>query len=268
MLAAYVHTLRESFNRRMALVLIGLAFLTAFLIIHFVPLKQMNDGTSWSAGRILSGPASLVVPAIMAAEVRITGGLWLLLAIFASTPLLVSMMEKGWVELTLTKGVPRWQIMLGAYLGGITLYAATLAVATLPAATWWWIKTGIGVKPLVVAILFQILAFGALMALGALACITRTGVAIPIILCVVVDFVSPVLATRQQGLFTLITSDWGRGLINGLYYILPKNFEVVTTSERYIQFHSVGSWMPFWSTGIFIVVTLGLAMWLLHRKSL
>jgi ABC-type transport system involved in multi-copper enzyme maturation permease subunit len=269
MFAAYLNTLRESVNRRMALVLIGMAILVAYLIFHFITLKPMPNGDPMVfLGRMAVGPASLAGPAVLAQEVRMTGSLWLFLAIFAATPLLVSALEKGWVELTFTKGVPRWRVFMGAYLGGLTLYAATLGVATLPTALWLWAKTGVGVFPLVVAIGLQVFGFAALMALAALVCTTRTGVALPIILAVLVDFLSPFLANRDKTFFFFITSDWARGIINWVYRILPKNSEIVGTSESYLQFHTLGHSWPYWSTGVFIVATLGLTMWLLHRKSL
>ncbi len=269
MFAAYLNTLRESVNRRMALVLIGMGVLMAVILMVLLTIKPLPNGQSMILlGHRMLGPAEIAVPAAMVAEVQITGGLWLFLAIFASTPLLVSMMEKGWVELTLTKGVSRWQVLLGAYFGGLSLYAATLAVATIPPAVWLYFKTGVGFTSIIVAILVQVYAFGALLALVALACMTRTGSAVPIMLAIVVDILSPVLASRERGLFELITSDFWRGLINWVYRILPKDFEIVSAAQTYIQFHKLGPWWPFWSTGIFTLVILAVTIWVLHRKSL
>ncbi|MFZ0820955.1 MAG: hypothetical protein WAM91_12860 [Candidatus Acidiferrales bacterium] len=269
MFAAYLHTVRESINRRMALVLIGMGILMAvILILVFKVVTLPNGQTVILLGRHMLGPAEFAVPAAMVQEVQITGGLWLFLAIFGSTPLIVSMMEKGWVELTLTKGVARWRVLLGAYFGGLTLYAATLTVATIPPAVWLYFKTGVGFQSLIVAILIQVFAFGALLSVVALACMTRTGAAVPIMLAVLVDILSPVLATREHGLFQVITSDFWRGLISWIYRVLPKDFEIVGAAQNYIQFHKLGPWWPFWSTGVFTLVTLGLTMWLLHRKSL
>lgn len=269
MLAAYLHSVRESVNRRMALVLFGLAILFAVILFIVIKVTPLPDGTSMIfLGKHMLGPASLAVPAALVAEVQITGGLWLLLAIFASSPLLVSTMEKGWVELTFTKGVPRWKILMGSYFGGLTLYAMTLTLAMVPAAIYLWVKTGVGIQHLLVAIVFETFGFGALMALASLVTLTQTGVALPIIIAVFVDLFSPVLANRERGLFTVISSAGWRSVITFFYRILPKNFEIVAACENYIQYGKVGPWMPFWSTGIFIVVVLGLTMWLLHRKSL
>jgi hypothetical protein len=270
MFAAYMHSVRESVNKRMALVLIGLALLFAVLfafLIHVTPL-QPKDLSMVFLGKRALGPASLAVPAAMSAEVSITGGLWLFLAIFASVPLLVSALEKGWVELTLTKGVARWKVLLGCYFSGLTLYAATLLVAMVPTALWLWIKTGISCKALLVAILIETLGFASLMSLAAYASLTRTGAALPIMLAIFVDILSPVLAGREQGLFQVVTSNWARGLLNWTYKILPKSSELVNAATGYIQFGSIKNWFPFWTTGVFIVVMMGLTIWTLHRKNL
>ena len=269
MLAAYIHSVRESVNRRMALVLIGFAVLMAYLITRIIVIKPLPDGTSMLfMGRQMLGPSSLAVPAVLANIVKITGGLWLFLAIFASVPLLVSTLEKGWVELTLTKGVARWRVMLGAFMGGLTLYAATLSVASLPTAIYLWAKTGIGFQPLLVAILLETFAFSSLLAIAALTTLTQTGAALPIIFAVVIDFLSPLLMNREHTFYLLISSNFGRGIIEWIYRILPKNMEIVTASENYIQFHKIGLAWPFWTTGVFVAAIMGLTIYLLHRKSL
>ena len=270
MFAAYMHSVREAVNKRMALVLIGMALLFAVLfyfIISVTPL-QPKDLSTVFMGKHALGPASLAVPAAMSAEVNITGGLWLFLSIFASVPLLVSSLEKGWVELTLTKGVARWKVLLGCYFSGLTLYAATLCVAMVPTALWLWVKTGVSCKALLVAILIETLGFASLMSLAAYAVLTRTGAALPIMIAIFVDILSPVLANREQGLFTVVTSNWARGILNWAYKILPKPFDLVNAATGYIQFGSIKYWYPFWTTGVFIVVVMGITMWMLHRKNL
>nr|HEV7955348.1 hypothetical protein [Candidatus Acidoferrales bacterium] len=270
MFAAYMHSVREAVNRRMALVLIGLAVLFAVLFYFLFTIKTVEpkDLSMIFLGKRMLGPASLAVPAALSAEVSITGGLWLFLSIFASVPLLVSSLEKGWVELTLTKGVARWKVLMGCYLSGLTLYAMTLCVAMIPTALWLWIKTGVSFKALLVAIVIESLGFASLMSLAAFASLTRTGAALPIMLAIFVDILSPVLADREQGLFSLITASWARGLINWIYRILPKPFGLLNAATGYIQFGSIKDWFPFWTTGVFIVALMGITMWMLHRKNL
>ena len=269
MFAAYIHSVRESVNKRMALVLIGMALLFAVILFLIINIKPMQDGTSMIfLGQHMLGPATLAAPAAYSSEVSITGGLWLFLAIFASVPLLVSMLDKGWVELTLTKGVARWKVLLGCYFSGLTLYVLTLCVAMLPTAVWLWMKTGVSFRPLLVAILIETLGFASLLSLAAFASITRTGAALPIMIAIFMDLLSPVLANRDKGLFTLISSGFWRGVITWAYRILPKPYDLVTAGTDYIQYGTHGSWYPFWTTGLFLVVVMGTTMWMLERKSL
>jgi hypothetical protein len=269
MFAAYIHSVRESINKRMALVLVGLGILFAVILFLFITIRPLPDGTSMIfLGPHMLGPATLAVPAAQSEEVKTTGTLWLFLAIFAAVPLLVSALEKGWVELTLTKGVARWKILLGCYFSGLTLYAATLCVAMLPTAFYLWAKTGVGVKPLLIGILIETFGFASLMSLATFASLTRTGASLPIMIAVFMDILAPVLSNRKQILFSLITSSRWQAVFDWAYKILPKPSEVMSASTSYIQLGSIGGWYPIWTTGIFTVVILGITMVLLQRKNL
>jgi hypothetical protein len=269
MLAAYLHSMRESVNKRMALVLIGMALLFTvifFFIFQIRPLQPKNLSMILMGGHML-GPATLAVPAAMSAEIQQTGALWLLLGIFGATPLFVSAMEKGWVELTFTKGTGRWRLLLGVYFSGLTVYATALLVALVPTAIWLWARTGVGCKPLLFAILLEVLGFASLMALAALCSLPRTGASIPIMAAVLVFILSPLLAERKNTFYLLFTSNWSRAIVDWSYRILPKPSEITGAAIKYTQMGSIGSWFPIWSTGVFIIVTMGLTIWLLHRKS-
>ena len=198
MIAAYLNSLLEAVNRRMALVLAGVALLVAGVFLWIVQMKPLPDGTSVILlGNNFLGPAILAVPAVFRAEIQQTGALWLLLAIFAAAPLLSSSVEKGWLELTFSKGTSRWQIFLGRFLGGLTLYFLTFLLATFPVALRLWWKTGVGPLPLAVALLIQTFSFAALLAVVALATLPQKGMALPIMAAVAVWFISPILAWRQ-----------------------------------------------------------------------
>jgi hypothetical protein len=69
-------------------------------------------------------------------------------------------------------------------------------------------------------------------------------------------------------LFSLITSNWWRGVFNWAYRILPKPSELMGASTDYIQFGNIANWYPFWTTGLFVVVMMGITFWVLERKSL
>ena len=79
---------------------------------------------------------------------------------------------------------------------------------------------------------------------------------------------SPFLARRDTTFYRMFNWKGSRWLIDWVYRILPKTSEIAGQALTYIQDHKIESWWPFWSTGVFIVVTMGLTIWMLHRKNL
>src|ERR1700683_763419 len=268
MIASYPNSLLEAVNRRMALVLAGVALLIAGVFLWIVQMKPLPDGTSVILlGTNFLGPATLAAPAVFRAEIQQTGALWLLLAIFAAAPLLSSSVEKGWLELPFSKGTSRWQIFLGRFLGGLTLYFLTFLLATFPVALRLWWKTGVGPLPLAVALLIQTFSFAALLAVVALATLPQKGMALPIMAAVAVWFISPLLASRRDIFDSFFASHFARGSLDWAYRILPKCSELEKMCATFIQDGRIATWWPLWSTAVFLAATLGLSMWLLERKS-
>jgi ABC-type transport system involved in multi-copper enzyme maturation permease subunit len=268
MLAAYIFALRDSFNRRMALVLTGLSVVLAIVFIWIVKVKFLRGPVVFLGPRMFWA-ADRGVPSVLTIVMEFTSGvLWILLAILAAAPVLSSTLEKGWVELTLSKGTSRWQILLGSYFAGVTMYFTAVVVAITPIAFYLWWQTKVSSWPLSVSILLQTLSFAALLAIAAFATLPRLGAVLPILFAMAVYIVSAILAQRERMLYQFLTSRWSHVILDGLYRILPKTSELSGTAARYIQGEGITSWWPLWSTGIFIVGTLSLTAWLLHRKSL
>ena len=267
MFAAYLNSLNESINRRMALVAFGLAIIIAIVFNWGVHLKPIGTDFMVVLGNHPMGPASLAVPALFASEAKFTGFIWLVVGIFAAVPVIASTLDKGWLELTLSKGTARWRILLGSYFGGITIYLCTIAVAALPLAFRLWLVTGIGPKPLLIAILIQTVGFAALVALAMFATIPQLSSALAMVLSLVVWIASPYLAQRQDTFYTLFTSNFSRGIIEWMYRILPKTSELDSLSANYITDGHLTSWWPIWSTMVFTLVVISLTLYLLRRKS-
>ena len=268
MLAAYIFSLRDAFNRRMALVMVGLSIVLA-IVFNFIIHVKFLPGPIIFLGPRLFWTAEIAVPSIMTIVLEFTGGvLWVLLAILAAAPILSSTLEKGWAELTLSKGTSRWQILLGSYLAGVTIYFIAVVVAVTPIALRLWWQTRVSSWPLAVSILLQTFTVAALLALAAFATLPRLGAVLPILLAMVIFIVSAILAQRERLLYVFMTSSWTHFLFDWMYRILPKTSELSGMASGYIHGGGITSWWPVWSTGVFVVATLSLTAWLLRRKSL
>jgi ABC-type transport system involved in multi-copper enzyme maturation permease subunit len=268
MFATYLNALHESLSRRVAWVLLGVAILVAVGFNSVVHVRTLpGDGTTIVAGTQSSAPPAIAVPALLESELRATGTLWLLLAIFAAAPLMTATLEKGWLELTFSKGTSRWRIFTGRFLAGLTLYSLTFLVAAFPLAARLWWRTGIATWQVGVALLIQTFSFAALLSVAALVTLPQKGVALPIIALVTIWVLSPTLANRQETFYRIFSSHLARDIVDWGYRILPKCAELEDFCVSLIQGGRISSWWPIWSTAVFTVCVFGLTLWQLERKS-
>jgi ABC-type transport system involved in multi-copper enzyme maturation permease subunit len=269
MFASYWYSLGEALSRRVAYVVIGLALLVAVI---FNWLVHIHTGQNGALAIVIASqrgmPPALGVPVVIESELRATGQLWLLLVIFAAVPLLTATLEKGWLELTFSKGTSRWMIFLGRFLGGVTLYGVAFLVATFPLAARLWWATGIATWQVAVVLLIQSFSFAALLSVAALVALPQKGVSLPIVASVGLWLLSAPLADRRTIYYRLFTSHVAREIIDWAYRILPKTSELEGVSVSLIQSGRLELWWwPLWSTGLFTLAVLGLSLWLLERKS-
>jgi hypothetical protein len=270
MLATYWNSLDEAMSRRVAHVVFGLALLVAVIFNLIVHIRKLPTGPIVVAvGTLSFDAARFAVPAIIESELHVTGVLWFMLVIFAAAPLLTSGLEKGWVDLTFSKGTPRWKIFIGRFLAGLTLYSFTFIVAAFPLAARLWWTTGIPTWQVAVALAIQSFSFAAVFSIAALASLPQKGVALPIVASVGLVVLSAPLAHRKEVYYDLISSKAVREMIEWGYRILPKSSELESICAAFIESAKITSaaWWPLWSTGAFAIATLALTLWLLNRKS-
>jgi hypothetical protein len=268
MLATYWNSLTESLNRRAALVLLGVALLIAGLLNSIVRVKTFPDGAQTLAvGSQTPGPVETAVPDVLESELRLLGPFLPLLAIFAASPLLTATLEKGWLELIFSKGVSRWKIFLGRFLGGVTLYAFTFFLATVPLAYRLWWQTYVPTWRIVVALAMETFGFVALLSVIALAALMQKGITLPIIGSVAIWLLSPLLRQRHEVFYPILPWRASRWVVDGMYLILPKCADIESLCSHFVRTGSIASWSPLWSTGIFACALMALSVWLLERKS-
>jgi hypothetical protein len=266
-IATYWNSLKEAMNRRILVVLVGIAIVTACLMNVQVGFATVNGVKVIVLAERNQGPWPISVPLVLGQQMVLAGYLWMLLTILAACPLLVATFDKGWLELVFSKGVARSPIMLGRFLSGATLYFLLAIIATMPLAIRLWWVTEVPTWQVVLAVLIETLSFASILAVSALASLLQRGVALPVITGLGVWYLSPLLAARVENYYPYVQSEAIRRLIDWLYYILPKNAELDRLATTFIQFSSVSVSWPLWTTVLFTICILALAMGLLERKS-
>ena len=267
MLTVFKHTLFESLHRRVAVILIILAVVIVAVLLMLIRFETADDGTLLATtGRMVTVPASSLLPGLMNGLLQFSLTLWLFVALFAAAPLLTTHLEKGWVELLLSKGVPRWQIVLGRYAGAVGLVAVALFVLNGLPAIYFWLRAGYSPGKNFGALLLALFSFAAVLALMNLLSVLQMGSAIPVMAGYLQLALSSMLANRTA-FYAFLTSDWVQFFLDWSYRILPKHSELGGLASVFLEDGAIDAWWPIWSTGLFLVGALGLSCWVFHRKS-
>ena len=270
MWTVFTHTLKESIHRRVALALIVVAVLILIAEVGFTHFA-MNDKGELMVYRF-GAKAGMAAKNYVASEARfetigILSGLWVMLGLFAATSLLTSYMEKGWVELLLSKGTPRWKIFLGRVSGAGALFVLTAVLMSVIPTTYFSLRAGVPLKPYFVAVGMIFVSFLGSLALLALVATAHANTALLVIVVFLEVTVTSMLAVRKQLLYGLITANWARWLLDWLYRILPKHSDLEHMAKNYAMSSAWESWFPLWTTAVFVVAATAWGLWRFERKA-
>ena len=194
------------------------------------------------------------------------------LAIFATAHLVPRLMEKGTVDLYLSRPVGRVPLLLSRYVGGVLLSASNILY--LLGSMWLLViwKTRLVHPRFLLAAGIILFGIAALMAFAFLVGTLTSSTAVSIMATFAVFFLSIVLA-NLHGHTAMFSSEWAVWLVDGLYWAFPKIVEIgravvglVSGENGPIRDRGALTLAPFLSTGLFGLVSLALACLRFRRK--
>jgi ABC-type transport system involved in multi-copper enzyme maturation permease subunit len=188
-----------------------------------------------------------------------------LLAIFASAGLTPILLEPGRISLLLSKPVTRPTLLLGRYLGNVLIVALNHLYLILSI----WIiigyKTGIWERRFLLAIPISIFMFAVLLCLVTLVGVVFESAALAVMASVATMLISTLLAQRDFSM-RLLSSEWSRELWAGLYWIVPKVYDLGAAMKQIILYDRDVDWVtPMWTSALFAAVVLSGSI-LIFRK--
>jgi len=194
------------------------------------------------------------------------------LAIFATAHLVPRLMEKGTVDLYLSRPVGRVPLLLSRYLGGVLLSASNLVY--LLGSMWLLVvwKTHLVHPRFFLAAGLILFGIAALLAFAFLIGTLTSSTAVSIMATFAVFFLSIVLYNLHSHL-AIFSSEATASLVDGLYWVFPKTVEIgravvglVNGENGPIRDRGAIAVAPFLSTGLFGLVSLTLACLRFRRK--
>ena len=225
-----------------------------------------------SGGGVIEGAGELVIEETVKGEL---GGFavptllaTLFLGIFATAGIVPSMMEKGTIDLLLSKPLPRWQLLWGRAAGGAIAVAVNLLFFTTAVWALYGLASGVWYVPFIgLAWLF---AFGTFLVLytGIIALnVTTDSWVLPMSIAYIqIVIISNFLTNREVTIFQWVESPFIQTLITGLYYALPQTNDLITQTPSAVMTGGVTDWAPLVHGGIFALVMIAFTTWRFQRK--
>ncbi|HZV12122.1 MAG TPA: ABC transporter permease subunit [Candidatus Kapabacteria bacterium] len=236
-------------------------------IATFISSDAISTGIAAAQKKGLPPETFAVLARII--ESSVAGFFYLLLvfiSVFATASIIPNAMEKGTIDLYLSKPVARWELLFGKILGSVAVIAANIGMFMLGAWIILSLRLGFWNPGFMSAAAVMLFAFVVLYSVVVVLNIVTRSAALGIIV-VYIHFLalSPILAGRA-GIFAFIQNDLVHKIIDWVYYILPQTAEHIGIASALIKNIDVASWLPIWASSIFAAAMFGLAGWMFQKK--
>lgn len=268
-LALISDTFREALARKIFWVLFGLSTL---LILFFLFLLRIDIASGATATITLFGQQTGANPNVDRLVRGVYGGIatflytWgMFLSVFASAGLIPSVLEPGRIELLLSKPLSRTHILLGRFAGNVLVVALNTSYLVLGVWIILGLKTGIWSPVFLISIATTTFIFAVLLAVVVFIGVTLESAAAATMITVALMIISPILAQTSL-MMRLLSSEWSRNLWRGIYYSLPKVYEVGKMTLDAIQSRTFAGYAPIWSSAVFGAAVLGAALAIFQRR--
>ncbi len=257
-------TLREAMARKVFMFFAGISILV--LLGSILVFSLVDTQTFISAAN--QGQSDLILKEIVAGlELLIISplaGLCLLLAIFSSASFVPVMLEKGTIDLLLSKPISRPQLLTGKYLGG--LLVVFINILFLIVGVWliislkfsYWDFSFILVS-LTVTFSFAVL-YSIIVLFGV---ITRSSILGMMVAYLIFLILSPLLQLYKAD----VENGIAKTILDGLYYIIPQTAELMgKLTVDLASGHGIDNYSPVITSFFLLVLVLSFSIFLFRKK--
>lgn len=259
-------TLREALSKKVFYVFLAFSVVSLVILQAVVGLSDASkllpgmQNAKIDMGTVIAGFEMMVSGAL--------GTLLIFLAVFSSANFITSMLEKGTVDLFLSKPISRTQLLWGKFLGGCLVFIINILVPVI--GTWliisikfnyyhfgfFWI---IATYTFTFAALYAIVIF-----FGVLSRNSFPGIMTSYFIFVIL---SQLLLFGKDNVQAITGSTFLQGIIQGLYYIIPKTTELLgAVTRNLIAFGKIDDFQPVITTLLFLILLLVSADYLFRKK--
>lgn len=258
-------TLKEAMARK---VFIAFLIISVLVIIITALIFGLSDKVSLTAGQFNNMQVDNPVAMIELMIVAPLSSLCLLLAIFSSASFVPVMLEKGNIDLLLSKPVSRSQLLWGKYFGGILV--VFLNIAFLVICEWLIISSkfsywNFSFLTLILTVTFTFAVLYSLIVLfGVLTKGSTLGMMIAYFIFIIL---SPLLFTAKDKFYDMINNNAVKSIIDIFYYVIPKTSELMgKVTVSLTTGKGIESYQPVLTSLAFLILTMGITISIFRNK--
>lgn len=261
-------TVREALARKVFIFFLIITVLVLLIMIGVYSIlnADMLIGSINKAGG--AGSLKEITSSLEFLVISPLGGLCLLLSIFASSSFIPNMLEKGNIDLLLSKPVSRDQLLIGKYLGGVLV--VFLNIILLIIGVWLIISLKFSywdysflLSSLMITFTFAVL-YSIILLFGVM---TKSSVPGMMIAYFVLIILSPLLLAGKEQFKPIIENDVARTAIDVLYYTIPKTSELMGNILYDVSSgKGIIDYQPVLTSLLFLILILGFTIYLFRKK--
>lgn len=261
------NTFKEAFAKKIILIVLIFIALLNMLILTFINLDSVEGINEML---LLSGMETYR-DAVIKYETTLLNQFSFLVVfcilMVMSASFMPTMLEKGNIDIILSKPISRVKIIIGKFLSVVLL--AFVIIALLILIIWLIIslKTGIWYFPYLNSILWLTFIFAVLYSLELLIGLISQSTILSLLVTLVVLFpVTALLAVRENLVFNYTKNETIIFLFNIFYHIFPKPWDMREMCVQLIEGLPVESWWPAITSGLFMLTMISLAVLYFSKK--
>ncbi|MBK7106154.1 MAG: ABC transporter permease subunit [Ignavibacteriae bacterium] len=261
-------TIREAISRK---IIVAFFAISTFVTIMFALLFTFVSFNDFSISAQSNGHDMVGVTKELLSKLKgfviwplFKGGLFL--SIFSAASFIPSMLEKGNIDLILSKPIARWQIILGKFLGGVLIVLVNIAYLVVFLWILIGIKFGVWEPSLLYSIFTITFAFASLYSLIILIGILTQSSILAMMLSYLIFFVlSPILQARDT-ISIFLKNQIIQKVMEILYYIIPQTSELSDITTDLAMSSKIYDFQPFLTSLVFLILVLYFSIIIFSKK--
>ncbi|HAY35302.1 MAG TPA: hypothetical protein DCY06_14330 [Bacteroidetes bacterium] len=265
-LTLVLSTFREAVAKKIFLGFFAISTLIILIFLFLINVESVEGMVDMMGAAGDEGIRKLVI-GFEVAMIDISYLLIITFCLISVSSFIPSMLEKGNIDLLLSKPISRTNIILAKFTGGVLLVFFSLVY--LIGFVWIILssKSGFWHFPFLYTILWLTLSFAIIYSLIIFIGLVSHSTILSILVSFFLVFiVCPVLYVREATIFSLVENNVVQFIINFFYYILPKPSDINKITTDIITGEEVNSYMPVFSSVLFMLAVLSASVFYFKKK--